>query len=65
MRIFVFYSNLDILISGLEVRFKQSTLNVINAIGLLVNLKMKFQHIKYYTHIFQFQLKMYALKLIF
>lgn len=38
MRILVFYSNLDILISGLEERFKQDTLDVINAIGLLVNL---------------------------
>jgi len=38
MRIFVFYSNLDTLISGLEERFKQDTLDVINAFGLLVNL---------------------------
>lgn len=38
MRILVFYSNLDTLISGLKERFKQDTLDVINAIGLLVNL---------------------------
>jgi len=48
--------------SGLEVRFKQNALHVINAIGLLINLKMKLQHIKYYTYIFQLQLKIYALK---
>lgn len=38
MRILVFYSNLDVLLNGLEERFKQDTLDVINAIGLLVNL---------------------------
>lgn len=49
MRIFVFYSNLDTHIRGLEERFKQDTLNVINAIGLVVNLDVEYETSTYKT----------------
>lgn len=44
MRVNVYYTTLDTLISGLDLRFKQETLDIINIVGNLVNLDIKIEN---------------------
>lgn len=47
LRVLVFYNTLDTLCQGLDIRFKQNTLDLISAVGMLVNLNNKMETTSY------------------